>query len=318
MQVLKILLINIKSPVTIIHSQDSGYTGLASVVAGKVLHIPIIITLHGLRYKEIESNPFINKIFKRLVLKIEYELDKITLNNVNRITLVNPLMMNYLNQFSNAAKFATVIPNSIKLGNFEFSQLGRNRIRGELGVGNDDLLLGYVGRFSPEKNLVILLDAFAKAILNNNALRLILVGEGPLENQLQCRVTDLNIRSRVIFSGFRSDIGDILSSLDIFVLPSLMEGFSIAILEAMACGRAILCSNIPENRQLIANFKNGLLVDPKNRDAIESLILLLAKDGMLRQEIGHNAKITSSQFDSDLIFFRFLEQYQNLVRVDRK
>ena len=66
-QVLRIVSINLRSKITLINVQDSGYTGLAAIIASKILDIPVIISLHGIRYKEIESNPFLNKTIKKLV-----------------------------------------------------------------------------------------------------------------------------------------------------------------------------------------------------------------------------------------------------------
>jgi glycosyltransferase involved in cell wall biosynthesis len=311
-QVIKILLINLKNPITLIHAQDSGYTGLASVAAGKILNIPILITIHGIRYKEIESNPFINKIIKGLVLKIEHNLDVYTLRNANLVTVVSPLMRDYLVHLIDSGECAIFIPNAIKLRNFEFSETGRNRVRKELGISKDDKVIGYVGRLSPEKNLSTLLNAFASATLDNLSLRLILVGGGPLEDELLYKVTELKIQDKVIFSGVRHDVGDILSSFDIFVLPSFIEGFSIALLEAMACSRAIVCSNIPQNRELVTDNQEGLLINPDNHESMRTAILLLSNDEKLRQKLGYNAKTKASQYDEDFIFSRFVEHYETL------
>jgi glycosyltransferase involved in cell wall biosynthesis len=315
-QIIKILLINLKNPITLIHAHDSGYTGLASVTVAKILNIPVLITIHGIRYKEIELNPFINKILKALILKVEYRLDVYTLRNANLVTIVSPLLRGYLDRLT--YQTPVFIPNAIKLQNFEFSEKGRNRIRDELGITRDNKIIGYVGRFSPEKNLSTLLNAFACAMVEDPSLILLLVGEGPLENELVRKVSELKIKDKVIFSGVRHDIGDILSSFDIFVLPSFLEGFSIALLEAMACSRAIVCSNIPQNCELVVHNQEGLLVNPTDHEAMRSAILLLCNDDKLRQNLGCNAKIKASRYDEDLIFSRFVEQYETLTRNYKK
>ena len=99
-QVLKILAINVTKPISIIHAQDSGYTGLAAIVAGKILGIPVIITMHGIRYEQIESNPVVNKVIKKIALRIERKLDVLTLGNADLITIVSSTMKHYVEKIN--------------------------------------------------------------------------------------------------------------------------------------------------------------------------------------------------------------------------
>ena len=313
--VLKILSINIKSPITLIHAQDTGYAGLSAVLSGKILGIPVILSSHGIRHKSLES--IIQGKFKKVLLKIEYDLDIFTIKNANRIIVVNPSIKNYLEQII-PKKIIDVLPIPIKLKNFEFSELNRDLIRKELQIeDNKTKVIGFIGRLSSEKNLLTLLISFANIAQDDPLIKLVLVGTGPLESQLREYVSKRNIEDKVIFCGVRYDIGRILSSFDIFVLPSYTEGLSTALLEAMTSGRAIICSNIAANHELVAHNQEALLVNPYNSEELKQAIQLLSNNDSLRLKLGYNAKIRASQYDEDIVFPKILQYYQTLFRERR-
>ncbi|BCA54459.1 putative Glycosyl transferase group 1 [Nitrospira sp. KM1] len=151
--------------------------------------------------------------------------------------------------------------------------------RGELGVTNGAPVIGTVCRLvEPKKGLSILLRAVA-ALGHHpvaHSFQVVLIGEGPAEEGLRSLSRQLNIASRVIFTGPRRDIPQLLPLLDIFVLPSLYEGFGIALLEAMAAGRPVIATAVGGIPEFITNGKTGLLVEPGNvamlADAIHSLL----------------------------------------------
>jgi glycosyltransferase involved in cell wall biosynthesis len=313
LQVLKILSINVKHPVNVIHAQDSGYTGLAAIVVGKILSVPVIISLSGIRYNQIESNPYVNEILKKIALKIEHKLDVFTLRNADLVTMVSSTMKYYVQEVAPKSIIAT-IPAAIKTENFEFSDAKREQLRRELGIDNKSKVIGYIGRLSYEKNLFTLLNSFADAAKFDYSLKLVLVGEGPLEFELRKKARDIHIEDKVIFCGYRDDISNILSGIDIFVLPSFIEGTSTALLQAMTCGRAIICSDISGNRELVTNNKEALLVNPNDRDGFRQAIILLSSDDTLRSRLGFNAKINANQYDEDIVLPKFLQYYQDLCK----
>jgi glycosyltransferase involved in cell wall biosynthesis len=312
-QVLRILSISMTDPINIIHAQDSGYTGLAAIIAGKILRIPVIITLHGIRYSQIEQNPYVNSLLKRAALKIERRLDAFTLSKANIVTIVSPTMKCYVTGVAPESIVAS-IPVAIREKNFEFSEEKRELIRKELGIEKQCRIIGYVGRLSYEKNLNTLLHSFSEAVKYDSTLILILVGEGPIEMELRKQTRDLNIESKVIFCGFRNDIHNILSSFDIFILPSYIEGTSNALIEAMMCGCAIVCSDIPGNRELVSNNSDALLVRPDDPVGFKDAILLLLGNKTLRDQLQSNVKMKGSQYDEDIVFPKYLQYYQDLCR----
>ena len=153
--IIKILSINIKSPITLIHAQDTGYSGLAAVLSGKLLRIPVILSSHGIRHKTLEPN--IHGRFKKAFIKFEYSLDIFTVRNADSMIAVNPSIKNYFEQIT-SKKNIDFIPVPIKLKDFEFSEVNRDLIRKELEIDKKIIVIGFVGRFSSEKNLLYFVD----------------------------------------------------------------------------------------------------------------------------------------------------------------
>ncbi len=306
--ILKILLINSKTPIKLIHAQDTGYAGLVAVLSGKVLRIPVILSSHGIRHKSLES--ILKRKFNKLLLKIEYRLDIFTINNANCIIVLNPSDKNYFKKLTK--KEIEYIPIPINVKNFKFSETNRDLIRKEFEIEKTSKVIGYVGRLSPEKNLLTLLNAFSQA-LEKNSLKLMLVGTGTNESVLRKFVVEKNIQNKVFFCGFRNDISKILSAFDVFVLPSYTEGLPTVLLEAMASGRAVLCSNIPAHQNLIEQNKEGLLFDPYNPEDLKNHIQLLCNDDLLRENLGKNASIKALQYDAEIVFPKILVNYRKFL-----
>jgi glycosyltransferase involved in cell wall biosynthesis len=180
-------------------------------------------------------------------------------------------------------------------------------------VGKKEILIGYIGRFSSEKNIFSLVNAFISTTSSHPLIKLVLIGSGQQECEIKRIINKSNIQNRVIFLGIRYDIGRILSGIDIFVLPSYTEGMSTALLEAMACGRSIICSNIPANRDLLIPNKDAIMIDPYKQDELERAIYLLTQDSSLRMQLGENSKVRVSKFDEEIIFSNLISYYNSVI-----
>ena len=314
MWIIKIFSINRRIPIKLIHAQDTGYAGLSALVLGKLLRIPIVVSSHGIRHKTIQSS--IGGRLNKLLIRIEYALDTFIVKNVKNVTVVNSSIKNYYEQIIHN-KVVDVIPIPIKLDEFKFSIVSIDKIRRELGIDKKAKVIGFVGRLSPEKNLLTLLVSFANLAQEDPLMKLVIVGSGPLESQLKDYISKREIRNKVIFCGTRNDIDKVLSSFDIFVLPSYTEGLSTALLEAMACRRAVICSDIPANHVLVKNNQEGLLVNPYNPKELQQAIKSLCNDEPLRDKLGHNASIKASEYDEDKVFNVILKYYDDIIIKER-
>lgn len=121
-------------------------------------------------------------------------------------------------------KELNVINNAIDLKKFEFNENIREDLRKELGIKEDTLIIGHVGRFMKQKNHEFLIDVFEKAIKQDDNIYLILVGQGPLEDKIKEMAKEKGIEDKILFLGQRNDVNKLYQAMDIFVLPSLYEG----------------------------------------------------------------------------------------------
>lgn len=136
----------------------------------------------------------------------------------------------------------TIIPNAIDLKKFAFNQEKREKLRNQLGI-KDELVIGHVGRFMKQKNHDFLIDVFAAVVKEKPDAKLLLIGEGSLENKIKAKVARLSLENNVLFLGVRSDVADLYNVMDIFVLPSFYEGLPVVGVEAQANGLKCLFSD---------------------------------------------------------------------------
>jgi glycosyltransferase involved in cell wall biosynthesis len=151
------------------------------------------------------------------------------------------------------------------------------------------LVVGTVAVLRPEKGLPLLLEAFAGVRKAVPHLRLRIVGDGPLRAELTAQSRRLGIAADCEFHPAAGNVADLLRTMDIFVLPSLSEAFSNALLEAMACGCCSLGSNVGGTPELIADGERGLLFEPGNREDLAAKLARLASDPPLRSRLGQAA-----------------------------
>ena len=153
------------------------------------------------------------------------------------------------------------------------------------------LVIGSTAMFRPEKGLSTLIEAFAK--VRQDGMKLVLVGDGPLLEDLESMAKRLGVHADCLFPGPQSDVADWLRQMDIFVLPSLSEALSNSLLEAMACGCTVVASRVGGNPELVcstANGETGLLFEAGQAASLAQQLLILAKDASLRERISASAQ----------------------------
>lgn len=137
----------------------------------------------------------------------------------------------------------SLISNGIVINKFTFDARARNRVRKELDMKEEEKLMIHVGMLHPVKNHKFLFKIFRDAERIVPGLKLLCVGDGPLRNRLSEYAASLGISGKIIFAGHREDVASLLSAGDIFVFPSLHEGFGIAVLEALCSGLPVVASS---------------------------------------------------------------------------
>ena len=168
--------------------------------------------------------------------------------------------------------------------------------------------LGCIARLSEQKGLTYLLDAMS--LLTIKDIRLFIVGEGELREELENKVKELNLQDSVIFLGYRKDIVECINSFDFCVLPSVFEGFGLVAIESFMNSKTLVATDIPGLNEVVTN-KNGVLVPAKDPAALASAIDKLATDATLRQELASQAK---KDYENRFSYPMFLENYRALYR----
>lgn len=154
-------------------------------------------------------------------------------------------------KIANSNKF-TVAKNGIDTELFKYNSVKREAIRDELNISNNSLLLGFVGRFSPEKNVDFIIKVFSELLIQNPEARLMLVGDGDEKQVLENLAEQLGVKDKIIFAGIRQDIDYIMSALDILLLPSEFEALPVVLVEAQASGlKCIASKNVSGEAKII-------------------------------------------------------------------
>ncbi len=161
--------------------------------------------------------------------------------------------------------------------------------KGSLGIHDNDLVIGSVGRLSEEKGHEYLIRAFKEITEKMPQCRLLIVGDGPLRESLELLARSLEIQDKVIFTGTRDDIPDLLGMIDIFVMPSLTEGMPMALLEAMAAKKAIIASRVGQIPEIIENEYTGCLVPSQDVGSLSRTIAGLMGALEKRKILGNKA-----------------------------
>ena len=182
-------------------------------------------------------------------------------------------------------------------------------VRQELGIKDDDIVVGHIGRFVEAKNHKFLLEVVSEMIILNNKVKLILAGDGELRKDMECYAEELGIKENVYFLGIRKDIDKILNNLDIFIFPSIYEGLGLVMIEAQSAGIPCLVS---EAIQKEADLDIGLvkqinLNDKRELWAKEAFKLIENKNKNKKQIL--NA-IKNKGYDLDNIINKLLEIYK--------
>ena len=201
-----------------------------------------------------------------------------------------------------------IIPNGIDSTEYNFN---KTDMRLEMGFKSDDYLIIFIGRLHKVKGVEYLINAM-KLIENSKIdnLKLLIIGDGTEKRKLKQLSNELKL-DNISFLGSISqkEIPRYLISSDIFVLPSLSEGFPVSIMEAFASGLPIIVSNVGGIPEIVENKVNGFIVEPKNSNQIANKINDLINDENMRIKISHNNKKKAVEFSWEKIIKRIEKAY---------
>lgn len=208
---------------------------------------------------------------------------------------------------------ASVLFNGIDTERFRFDSRARDEVRKELGL-EGSFIIGHVGRFEKQKNHAFLLDVFAKVAAGMPDAALVMVGTGSLEDEMRRRVSQMGLDERVRFLGFRDDRERIMHAMDVFVMPSLYEGFSVTLIEAQASGLPVLASDCTTKETKCSDSMSFLSIDDGPESWADRIMEYC--NGNADGELGNEhrlmaaGKLRGTEFDIDIMVERLKRIWQ--------
>jgi len=258
------------------------------LIAARIAGVPYAVrTMHGLR------EPMTG--WAHLKFGVYEALEKVALRCcADQVIAVSKDMAGILRRSGYPADRITHIHNGIDL-NAVRSLRRRQDIRRELGVDSETYLIGAVGRLSPVKGHANFLRAARLVLHKQPRAKFLIVGDGPLSAELRAMAVELRIDGACLFTGHRTDVHDLLSALDVFVLPSLSEGIPMALLEAMALGTPVVVTAVGGIPEVVKQGVNGLLVHAGDERALADACVALTVDRDLAGRFAANGRQTVEQ-----------------------
>jgi glycosyltransferase involved in cell wall biosynthesis len=287
-----------KNNIEIVHTHSSK-AGILGRWAAKLAKVKVILhTVHGWSFNDYQPRP-LRLFFVWLERLIAQFTDKLI------------VVSNYDKQKGLDNRIGKENQYSLIRYGIEYAEFGikDQNIREELGINPNDLVVGMIACFKPQKSLrdFIKLAFLTKRILPD--VRFLLVGDGSLRKNTEKLIHKFNLEKQIILTGWRSDITRILSAMDVFVLTSLWEGLPISVLEAMASAKPVITTHTGGVAEIIIEGKSGFLVPPQDINKMSERLVVLLKDNNLRMQMGQNAR---ESLNFDFALTNMIDNSQNL------
>ena len=229
----------------------------------------LVATIHSSRIRSAEDQQHLRELTPHM----------------DRLIAVSKAIEHKLVDEQRCAAPVTLVYNGVDLDRYD-NQEACCTLPEEYGMEPGSQIVGVVARLEPEKGHPTLLEAWPKVLRAVPDAYLLIVGEGSRRDALEAQARELRIAHRVVFTGRRDDVPAVTAALDVAVLPSYREAQGMVILEAMALSRPVVASNVGGIPEMIEDGVTGLLVPPRDADALAAAIVKLLKNHPLADTLG--------------------------------
>jgi len=287
------------------HCSVAGFLGR---LAAKLAGVPVIIfSIRGYASRDYQSC-----LKKGFFLWIERQLDKVTHYYV---AVSEAMKQKGIQKKIMRPETVSVIHNSIELEHFKAKKKDRETEgkKKELGLKPQGAVVGIVARFEAPKGLEYFLQSGVLIQKAFPQVQLLMVGDGPLRPRVEKMITHLGLTPHVILTGWREDIPQVLRVMDVFCLSSLWESFGLAIVEAMAAEKPVVATRVEGIPEVVQDGVTGILVPPKDAQALAQAVIRLLKDPQLALKMGKAGRRRVEElFAVQKMVARYEELYEKL------
>jgi glycosyltransferase involved in cell wall biosynthesis len=292
----------------------SGY-GIPKSLEKLGIKKPFIHTIHGVladEYEQAKKNGYpsvrdrVANFFMKRLSKLEEETAK---KASIVVTISNYSLEKIQKYYSIEPSKVRIVPNGVDTE--KFKPKDTKAVRKQFGLGNEMCVL-FVGSLIPRKGLPFLVEAAKKVVKNKDDTKFLIVGDGPLRNQLSDLIKSANLSGNFKFFGNLKDdlLPAVYNCADVFVLPSIQEGQGIVLLEAQASGKPVVAFDIGGVNETVQNKETGLLVNRGNIDELAEALLKLLTDKVMREKMGLNGnRFVSENYTWDICAQKMLTVY---------
>jgi glycosyltransferase involved in cell wall biosynthesis len=262
----------LRDGVDVLHAHKFGSNVWGSLL-GRAARVPVVIA-HEHTWS-FEGAPMRKLVDGRLIAPLVDAFVAVSRDDARRMTELEGI----------DPELIRVVPNGIPA---QPAPMGHD-VRAELAIDPDAPLLGSVSVLRRQKAIDVLLRAAAQLREHEPRLHVLVVGDGPERARLEALAAELGLGASVTFAGRRDDVADVFAALDVLVAPSDFEGSPLALIEAMAAGKAIVATRVGGVPDLIEDGVHGLLVPPRRPDAVADAVRRLLDDPSTRERLGRQA-----------------------------
>ena len=294
----------------IVHTHTAK-AGIIGRFAAWLCRTPIIVhTLHGATFHRAISRreAALYRILERIAALITDQL----------VSVGDDLRQIYLDSGVGKPEQYVTIRSGFDIDRFRLSDaelaLRRRKIRRELGISDSTWVIGSASRLEPRKGQFYFLQSAACLLKQYPDLVFLIAGDGPSAQELRTLARSLRISKQVFFLGHRTDIEDVMSAMDVFVLSSLWEGLPQVLVQAAALGRPIVCFDSEGSKEVVHGGVNGFIVTRGDEKALTDSLSYLAANPLKAREMGHSGRrLIGEEYDKQVMVSRIDSLYYELL-----
>ncbi|MEO5617934.1 MAG: glycosyltransferase family 4 protein [Candidatus Eisenbacteria bacterium] len=284
----------------IVHTHSSK-AGILGRMAARIARVPVVVhTAHGWGFNPRQT-PLVREFYAALERKCARWCERLIVVGEADRDVGLTLGIGRPEQYQ-------LIRSGIEIEAYRDVPVGREEVRARFGIPAEAFVVGCVGRLSPQKAPLDMVEAFARVAKEEPGAHLLMVGDGPLRGAVESAVAAHRLRGRVHLAGLRRDVPELLRALDLFALSSHWEGLPRVFPQAMAAGLPIVATHVAGAADAVREGENGFLVEVGDVPALAARMLALARDPARREAMGRSGRERVEEFSAR----RMVEQLETL------